>query len=59
MHNHLNAVRGKCEATTQSIISISKHKYLIEQDMATIMQLQNARTVPTLLYGSEVILIMR
>ena len=53
MHDHINAVEGKCEATTQSILSISKHKYLREQDMATIMQLHDACTVPTLLYGSE------
>ena len=45
MHDHINAVKGKCEATTQSILSISKHKYLREQDMATIMQLHDACTV--------------
>ena len=53
MHDHINTVKGKCEATTQSILSISKHKYLREQDMATIMQLHDACTVPTPLYGSE------
>ena len=53
MHDHINAVKGKCEAITQSILSILKHKYLREQDMATIMQLHDACTVPTLLYGSE------
>ena len=52
MHDHINAAKGRCEATTQSILSISKHKYLKEQDMATIMQ-HDACTVLTLLYGSE------
>ena len=53
MHDHINAAKGKYEATTQSILSISKHKYLRKQDMATIMQLHDVCTVPTLLYGSE------
>ena len=53
MHDHINAVKGKCEATTQSILSISNHKYLREQDMATIMQLHDVCTVLTLLYESE------
>ena len=53
MQDHIQAVKGKCEATTQTILSIAKHKHLREKDMMTMMQLHDACTVPTLLYGSE------
>ena len=51
MQDHIQAVKGKCEATTQTILSIAKHKHLREKDMMTMMQLHDACTVPTLLYG--------
>ena len=53
MLDHINAAKGKCKATTQSILSISKHKYIKEQDNAKIMQLHDVCTVLTLLNGSE------
>ena len=53
MQDHILTVKGKCEATTQTILSIAKHKHLREKDMMTMMQLHDACTVPTLLYGSE------
>ena len=50
MQDHIQAVKGKCEATTQTILIIAKHKHLREKDMMTMIRLHDACTVPILLY---------
>ena len=60
MQDHIQAIKGKCEATTQTILSIAKHKHLIEKDMMTMMcnYMMHAvactvSSLQPLLYGSE------
>ena len=53
MKHHINQIKGKCEASTQAIMSIAKHRLIIQKGMFTILKLHEACTMPMLLYGIE------
>lgn len=53
LKHHINQVKGKCEASTQAIMSIARHRHIRENEMMTMMKLHEACTIPMLLYGTE------
>ena len=53
LSDHLKQVKGKCEATTQTILDVARNRQLRGREMQTILKLHETCTIPTLLYGTE------
>ena len=50
LSDHLKQVKGKCEATTQTILDVARNRQLRGREMQTILKLHETCTIPTLLY---------
>ncbi len=51
--NHIEAIKGKAEASLQTIINIAANKELVPVQMPTIWKLYRACTIPIMTYAAE------